>query len=632
MKIRRITAVAATMAAGALVLSACETPETDGGSAGIDEGTALNIGWNQSFYEYNDDSATGNATANAMVLYLMKSDFNYYDEDLNLVQDTSFGSYEKTSDDPLTVEYTFNDDAAWSDGTPVDAADLVLYWAALSGNFNTEEFASDDEGVTVYPEDHEEAGEPVPEDVLNNQVFFNFTSPNVGLIDDMAVSEDHKQVTVTYAEPFVDWEVNLGVGVPAHVVAQNALDIEDPTEAKQALLDAVANEDAAALAPISNFWNTGFQFGDTLPEDESLYLSSGAYLMTDFRRDQSVTLEANPDYTGDHQASIETITIRYNEDPMASVQALQNGEIDLIQPQASADTLQALEALGDEFAVITGDGATYEHVDLAFANGGPFDPATYDGDEDTALAVRQAFLKLIPRQDIVDRIISPLNPEASVRSAYTAIPGAPNYGPITEVNGMDEMFPLELDREGAAQLLDDAGVETPIEVRLLTAADNTRRQDQLALITESVEADGLFEIVDASSAEWGSLLADPSGYDASMFGWQSTSTAVAESRANFETGGGNNFGAFSDPRVDELYTELVVTTDPDRQAEILGEVEAILVESAFGVTIYQHPAITGYNAELQNVSSIQVSPTMFWNFWEWETTLTGDEAAEDGDS
>ncbi|WP_022918465.1 ABC transporter family substrate-binding protein [Ruania albidiflava] len=628
MKIRRISAAAATVAAGALVLSACQTPAPEDNDAGIEQGTAVTVGWNQSYYEYNTDSATGNATANSIVNYMMNSGFNYYDGDLNLVQDSSFGSYEKLSDDPLTVKYTINDDQQWSDGTPVTAADLVLYWGAMGGNFNTEEYDLDDEGNPI-----DENGDPIPEDELANAVFFNFTSPSVGLVEEFPeISEDGQSVTFTYTKPYADWEVNLGVGVPAHVVAMHALGIEDPTEATQALLDAFENNDAEKLAPISDFWNTGFAFGDTLPDDESLYLSNGAYLLTDFVRDQYVTLKANPDYTGDHAAQIETVTIRYNEDPMAQVQALDNGELDLISPQASADTLTALEELGDGFDVITGIEGTYEHIDLMFDNGGPFDPATYGGDEDTALAVRQAFLKLIPRQEIVERIITPLNPDAEVRNSYTQIPDSPGYGPVTEANGMEEMYPLEVDVEGAKQLLEDAGVETPIEVRFLTAADNVRRQDALVLVQNSVEQEDLFTIDDKSSGDWGSELSDPSIYDASMFGWQSTSTAVTESAANFRTGGGNNFGAFSSDRVDELYDELQVETDPDRQIEILSEVESILVEQGFGVTIFQFPSVTGYNTELQGVDPITINPTIFWNFWEWSTTLTDDEGGESADA
>ena len=50
---------------------------------------------------------------------------------------TSFGTYEKTSDDPLTVKYTVDDDTKWSDGTPVDAADMLLAGPRQSGNLNT---------------------------------------------------------------------------------------------------------------------------------------------------------------------------------------------------------------------------------------------------------------------------------------------------------------------------------------------------------------------------------------------------------------------------------------------------------------------------------------------------------------
>src|SRR5690625_4593898 len=141
LKIRRFTAAAAMLAAGSLVLAACgdgggaDPADPDAGDtddsgieddSGISQDQALTVGWNQPFFEYNDDSLTGNATANAVVLYMIKSGFNYYDADLELQQDDSFGTYEKISDDPLQVKYTYADTAEWSDGTPVDAADLVM--------------------------------------------------------------------------------------------------------------------------------------------------------------------------------------------------------------------------------------------------------------------------------------------------------------------------------------------------------------------------------------------------------------------------------------------------------------------------------------------------------------------------
>ncbi|HLV56226.1 MAG TPA: ABC transporter family substrate-binding protein [Actinotalea caeni] len=628
MKIRRLTAFVAGAAAAALAVSACTPPDeggdtgTGGDDSGIQTDTAVTVGWNQPFYEYNTSSATGNATANANILYLIQESFNYYDPELNLVQNEDFGTYEVINEDPLTVEYTFADDNKWSDGTPVDAVDLLLQWGATSGHFNTigdEEIEYDDEGNVTN------------QDEVDSNVYFNGTSATVGYIGDVELSEDNKTLTATYDVNYADWEVNLtGAAVPAHVVAMHALDIEDPAEAKQAIKDAFENEDTEALAAISKFWNEGFAFGDSLPEDKSLYLSNGAYELVEMVAGQYVTLQAREDFTGSHAASVERITVRYNEDPMQQVLALENGEIDVMAPQATADLVEALNGLGDGYTVLTGIDGTYEHVDLQFTNGGPFDPETYGGDEETALKVRQAFLKLIPRQEIVDKLIKPLNPEAEVRQSYNVVPGSPMYDGVVAANGQAEAFPLENDVAGAEALMEEAGVETPVDVRILFGASNARRQQEYAIMAEAFNQSGLFNLVDASSDDWGSMLDSATDqYDAALFGWQSTSTAVTAGNANYGTGQINNFYGYSNPEVDELQDQLSVETDPAEQERLLGEIEAHLVNDAFGVTIFQFPSVTAYRNTVTGIDPITISPTVFYGFWNWGTT--GDTAEDPGE-
>lgn len=611
MKIRRIPAAFAAVAAGALVLSSCAAPGTE---SSIEEGTSVTVGWNQAFYEYNTSSNTGNATANAIITYLMNPAFNYYDADLNLVKDESFGTYEKTSDDPLTVTYTINDGIEWSDGVPVSAADLLLSWAAQSGKFNN-----------VEPIYDEETGEITNQDEIDAGVFFNSSDPALALVTEVPeISEDGQSLTLVYSKPFADWEVALWsgseTGVPAHVTAMKALGIDDPKDATDALVQAIQDGDVTKLGPISQFWSTGFQFVN-IPDDPALYVSYGAYLLTDLVENQYATLEANPDYTGDRPASVERVTVRYNEDPMAQVQALQNGELDLISPQSTADVLAAVQALDGVEVLSTVEG-TYEHVDLVFDNGGPFDPATYGGDAEKARMVREAFLKTIPRQAIIDTIITPLNPEAEVRNSFTVVPGSPNYEAIVAENGSAAYSNVDL--AGAQALLAQAGVTTPVNVRMLFGQTNQRRQSQFALIKASADQAG-FNVIDASQVQWGPLLDDTTQYDASLFGWQSTSTAVTESDANYRTGGGNNFGGYSSAAVDALLDELQVTTDEARQLEILIEVEKNLWADAFGTVIFQFPGVTAWNENVTGVSTIAISPTIFWNYWEWETT--GDTAA-----
>lgn len=617
MRITRKAAFTAVVASSALLLSACaDTGNGDGGdgadggdtgdNAGINTDTAVNVAWNQPFYSYNANSATGNATANAIIKYLMNSSFNYYNEDLELVPDESFGSYEITNEDPLTVTYTFSDTAQWSDGVPVTPADMLLEWAAQNGKFNN-----------VQPELDEETGEVLNQDALDAGVFFDGVSACAALIEETP-QIDGNSITFEYSVPFADWETCItGPSVPAHVVAQRALEIDDAEEATQALVDAINEEDFETLSPIARVWSNDFNY-TSLPDDPALYLSNGAYVMTEFVEDQFMTLTANESYEGEYPASIETVTIRWNGDPLGQVQALQNGEVDLISPQSTADVLAALQGI-EGVEVETSDEGTYEHVDLQFANGGPFDPATYGGDAEAAKAVRQAFLKTIPREQIVEQLIRPLNPEAQVRNSYTTVPGSPAYDQIVEANGMATEYG-EVDVEGAAALLAEAGVTTPVTVRLLFDPNNTRRQNEYELIRQTAEQAGFNVVPYEVQTDWGTDLSNATAfYDAALFGWQSTSTAVTESKANYVTDGGNNFYGYSNPQVDELYAQLDVETDPEEQARLLAEIEALMVEDAFGVTIFQFPGVTGWNPEnISGVSKIPISPTIFQGFWNWQ--------------
>ncbi|MBD3779450.1 MAG: ABC transporter family substrate-binding protein [Micrococcales bacterium] len=601
---RKAAAAVSIAAAGALALTACSDSGSDDTTddSGINTETSVNIAWNQPFYSYNQNSITGNATANSVITYLTKSGFNYYDQELNLVPDESFGTYEKTSDDPLTIEYTFADTAKWSDGVAVSPTDFLLEWAAQSGTFNNVEAEYDDEGNISN------------QDALDAGVYFDAASPCAALIETPEV--DGSTITFTYTKPFADWETCMTAPtLPAHVVGQRALDETDAEAATQAVQDAILNNDVDTLSKVAKVWSTDFNYTE-LPDDANLYLSNGAYVMTDFVKDQYMTLKANEAYEGANKASIGTVTVRWNGDPMGQVQALQNGEVDLISPQSTADVLEAIQAI-DSLKVETSDEGTYEHVDLQFANGGPFDPATYGGDADKALKVRQAFLKTIPRQDIVDSLIKPLNENAQVRSSYTVVPGSPNYDAVSEASGQDAQYG-EVDIEGAKALLAEAGVPA-VNVRLLFDPENTRRQNEFQLIAASAAEAGITVTPYQVQADWGTDLSNATSYyDAALFGWQSQSTAVTESDANYRTDATNNFYGYSNPEVDSLFDELQVATDPDEQGELLGQIEKHLVDDAFGVTLFQFPGVTAWNPEkIDGISKISINPTIFAGFWNW---------------
>ena len=252
--------------------------------------------------------------------------FSYYDGDLNYVNNDQFGTCTIESLDPLTVTYAINEGVTWSDGTPIDAADLLLQWAAREhgvqrlrprssrrrhdGRTPTPRATRSSSMPMAHPcRSPPELFDPETEELLPGYTYqeaagvnFDAASESLQLVTQLPeISEDGQAVTATWDSFYVDYQLDgVFVGVPAHVVAEKALGIDDPAAGKQAIIDAIttASEsgDATGLKEISEFWNTGFDF-TSLPDDPDLYLSAGPYLLTAYEEVSQMTFEVNPDYT-----------------------------------------------------------------------------------------------------------------------------------------------------------------------------------------------------------------------------------------------------------------------------------------------------------------------------------------------
>jgi len=615
LKIRRVAAIVAVVATGALILSGCSQPY----QSAVVAGSKISVAYNSGFFHFNDDSGAGNNTANGNVKYMTDSSFGYYDDGPTWVRNTDFGVYEKTSDDPLTVKYTLNDGLVWSDSAAITPADLLLSWAAMSGNVDT--------GETAFA-----------------------PASTAGLSLVTAIPEiDGNSITLVYDEPYVDWELAFDIGVSAHGTyalafpeeyadVQAAFDAYSDsgdagdlkayqdaakafaTTADEKVVAAITDADAEVLTPLAKSWNEDYGY-TTLPDSPAAALTSGPYVIEDIVEDESITLAANPLYTWGVSPKFEKITIRTIEDSTAALQALENGELDIWTGQPTADTLEIAKGIGNA-SIEQRVQASYEHIDLTFNNGGPFDPASYGGDEAKALKVRQAFLKLIPRQDIVDKIIVPLDPGAEVRNSFLVIPGASSYDMIVADNGSADY--TDVDVEGAKALLAEAGVSGPIDVKFWYPEGNVRRAQEFKLISESAALAG-FNLIDDSEPDW--VFTDPSvepinSHDATIFAWSSESLAIAGSDQIFGTYTdpllkGGNYSGYSNTTVDEKLATLQVTVDPAEQAQLQLEIEQELWKDAYGTVVFQFPGLLVWSDKVTGVKDNPLSPNFFWNFWEW---------------
>ncbi|WP_022881336.1 ABC transporter family substrate-binding protein [Gryllotalpicola ginsengisoli] len=587
MKIKRIGVAAAALAAtAALALTGCSNSGSGGDdNSEVKKDVSITVAQNQPFVSYNSGSANGNSTYNSNITYMTTSSFNYYNNKSQLVKNTKFGTYKVESQDPLTIKYTVNKGVKWSDGDQVGAADLLLDWAVGQSKYNNEK------GV-------------------------NFSSATAGLLDLVSevptVGDDGRSVTIKYDKPYVDWETNFGVGpVAAHAAYEQAFPGTKPADADKAVIKAIQDNDTATLTKLAKSWSTAFDFPGDLPSDKSLYLSDGPFIIQSLKKDQYVTLVKNKDYNWGPKPKASKITVRFITDPTAQVQALQNGEIDITYSQADQDTVAALKKLSGVTTSVN-SASTYEHIDLTMDNKGPFDPATYGGDAAKALAARKAFLMTIPRQQIIDNLIKPIQSDAKLDDSLTYLPGFDGYDESVAQNGMKAYDKVDI--AGAKAELAKAGV-SGFKVRFLYAKSNPRRAAEFALIKASAAKAGI-TVVDDGNDDWSEILGNGS-YDASLFAWSFSSTAVTGGEQLFESTGGGNYSGYKSATVDKLYSELDGTFDKSKQQEILQQIDKQLVSDGFGTTLFQFPDVTAWNNNVKGVKYAPLTPNVFWNFWDW---------------
>jgi peptide/nickel transport system substrate-binding protein len=595
MRFGRTSKAVGVAAAAALALSACaantgtETPEES--AEGEASGGNIRVVEVNAFSSFNSNSSEGNVDINGKIAYATHSGFVYINNDLEVVENKDFGSMEVLSEDPLSVKYTVNEGVTWSDGEPVDGGDLLLSWVIGSGYFN--DATTDDAG-----------------EITSGATYFDYAgdTSGLGLTELPEIGDDGRSITLNYSEPFADYKVAFGlmseggISTPAHVLAEKG-GLADEDALIELIQTAPAGDpekpvERPEIQALADFWNTGFDT-KSLPTDPSLFLSNGPFIASAVTPDQSMTLTRNEDYNWGPMPKVDEITVRYIGEAPAQVQALQNGEVDIIAPQASADTVEQLEAL-EGVTVERGNQLSYDHLDLNFS--GVFE------DE----KVREAFMKTVPRQQLVDSIIKKLNPDAEPLDSQLFLTDQEPYEESAANNGSEAY--AEVDIEGAKELLAGA---TP-EVRIMYNRDNPNRLNSYTLIAESASQAG-FKIVDGGlgASDWGAALGNGT-YDATIFGWINSGVGVSGVPQIFKSGNGSNFNGFSSPEADKLMDQLIVETDPDKQDDLQIQIDKLIWDSKYGLPLFQVPGVDAYS---DNVTGIEYMPNqtgVWWNLWDWE--------------
>jgi peptide/nickel transport system substrate-binding protein len=222
-----------------------------------------------------------------------------------------------------------------------------------------------------------------------------------------------------------DWTISLKSGMDV----VESVEVVSPTEV------------TVRLSEPSNDWlyrmttRIGAMFSPSGIDDlANEPIGTGPYVVHEWNRGQSIVLQANEDYWGEPPA-VDTVTLRYFDDPTAANNAMRTEDIDVIGTVQAPEALDQFEG-DDRFQVI--EGTTNGEVTLAFNNeSGPM----------SDVRVRQAVKHAIDHEALLETAWA----DRGFLIGGPVPPTDPWYEDLTD------LYPHDPDR--AEELLADAGEE-----------------------------------------------------------------------------------------------------------------------------------------------------------------------------
>lgn len=543
----RTVAFVSAMSA-ALALAACGGPGTPPTAV---KGTRATVAWSGTLTSLNASSLTSMTAGNVDVAALTRSQFGQLDKGA-FVPDPSFGTVTIVKTSPFTVRYDLAK-RSWSDGAPVDAADLALAWATGA--------------------DARAGFQTLPGGLAGSEL--------------ARVDEFGRSIDVRFPAPVADWQAALDVAVPAHVLGRLAYARDDPMEAKQKVLDAIRGQDQSLRSTLAKAWNESLAVADDGRLDPALLASDGPYridkVVTGERGAQRVELVANGAYVGHELPKVERITL------------------------VSTSEVDAVEGLGTSYDVTQvlptpENWSTFHDLERRDFNVTPSSDGTMwvlvlraDSGVFGRPAARTAFLRAAPRDELADGAGEWSSAYESSDSLLVAN-GGDGYQVVTE----DSKFKQRLTGgDGAAEL---AAAGLAPGTRVCVGYD---KSDAFATPAFGLLSRGMAE------SGWATTDCGRTGFSAGSAGkgWDAALLRVPVPTSPLELSllwGGTpalNLSGIANPHRDDLIADLARSTDIYRARELKGAIEASIVDDAIAAPLFTNPVLTVTAPRVQGVAA-----------------------------
>jgi hypothetical protein len=291
--------------------------------------------------------------------------------------------------------------------------------------------------------------------------------------------------------------------------------------------------------------------------------------------------------------------------------AVDAGEIDIYSMQATSDVVSRFKAKTG-VNVVSGDASTIEHFDIRIGGSGTAwnSAKPLQGQSVQARELRSALLMAIPRQEIIDSVIKPINARAEVPESLLVSSGSSQYLSHVQNSDVGKFSPngesASTKANKALQIVKkyypSATAERPvIPVRILYGANNSRRAAVGKLINANLSKAG-FQVTEAVEASW---VISP---------W-----VTANPTDKYCSTCGSNYIGLSNLLIDTEVKAIAGTQSTSEREATFAKVENQVVSiEAASLPLFAHPVAVAVSKNLNNFKFSSSNPySTIWNFWEW---------------
>jgi peptide/nickel transport system substrate-binding protein len=324
-------------------------------------------------------------------------------------------------------------------------------------------------------------------------------------------------------------------------------------------------------------------------------VGTGPFTFVSWERNSKIELTANADYWNGAPA-LAGVELFIIPDNTVRATALETGDLELIHsPLSPQDVSRLKETDGVSVSEQTALGYTYLNFNTQ-------DPILSD------VNVRKAIAHLVDKQTISAQIYEGMD----IPGKSPLVPNTPWYGDVTDQPydpaAAQELFAAAgwTDSDGDG-ILDKDGQKLTIVLK--THSEDPNRIQVIEYLQNVFSENG----IDASvvTTEWPTFLDAVLNHDyqISLIGWLRLIDPDYAMFEQFRCGGGNNWGQYCNPALDELLKQGRATADPAVRAELYQQAAQIVVDDVvYCVLLYQGYIV----ATRDNVAGFVPHPTGSW--------------------